>query len=65
MFLWHHYFLTGLIHLVLVVLYDIIYTENIFDDQNGAPFALIIWLFWPIFDALMIGYTIRDWRNKK
>ena len=63
MFLWHHYFLVGFFHLLAIVLYDVIYDEQLFDGEPGLP--LLIWLGWPIFDVVLLGLTIREWRNKK
>ena len=63
MFLWHHYFLVGFFHLLAIVLYDVIYDEHLFD--GGLDLLLFIWLGWPVFDVVLLGLTIREWRNKK
>lgn len=64
MFLWHNYFLIGFIQLLIIILLDIVYTKRIF-EKNPFSTVVVIMLLWPVFDTVLLGFAIKEWKEKK
>lgn len=50
-------FLSGIFHLFILVIYDVYSGEKLLDD--GTTWILV-WLLWPVFDAALIGLSLKE-----